>query len=88
MPAGHYIAYVRCGDSWFQCDDSSVAPVAAAKVLSAGAYLLFDKRQERRQIVAAAAGERWLVVWRCSGPGPEAGRRMIFLDLDLHHHPA
>ena len=78
IAAGHCIAYVRSGDSWFQCDDSSVAPVAAAKVLSAGAYLLFYERQEPRQIVAAAAGARW-VGWlavQCAG-GWEAGRRML-----------
>ena len=52
-PAGHYIAYVKANGSWFQCDDSTVTRVAAAKALSAGAYLLFYEREAPRRIVAA-----------------------------------
>lgn len=50
---GHYIAYVRCGDAWFLCDDASVSQVTPAKVLAAGAYLLFYQRQAPRRVEAA-----------------------------------
>lgn len=45
---------MKSGGQWFQCDDARVSPVAAAKVLSAGAYLLFYERQAPRRIVPGA----------------------------------
>ena len=55
-PPGHYVAYVRCGSQWFLCDDSFVTPVAAARVLSQAAYLLFYEREAPRQLAVAADG--------------------------------
>jgi ubiquitin C-terminal hydrolase len=43
MGFGHYIAYVRRGSTWYECDDSTITKINEATVLKAqsAAYLLF-----------------------------------------------
>ena len=41
---GHYIAYVKCGELWYQCDDSCVVEVDEATARSAQAYMLFYRQ--------------------------------------------
>lgn len=38
---GHYTAYVKSDDGWYEMDDSSVNSLALGRVVSANAYLLF-----------------------------------------------
>lgn len=42
---GHYVTFVRCGDSWFLCDDAWVVPVAPEVVRNCQAYLLFYEQR-------------------------------------------
>jgi uncharacterized UBP type Zn finger protein len=41
IQGGHYITYVRCGGSWFCCDDAWVTLVEESEVAAAQAYMLF-----------------------------------------------
>jgi len=38
---GHYIAYIRCGPAWYQCDDAAVVEVGEAVARSPDAYMLY-----------------------------------------------
>lgn len=44
LSSGHYTAYVRSGDQWIFCDDSSDRPVRREELNSRPAYILFYKR--------------------------------------------
>ena len=46
LGGGHYTAFARHGDAWFEMDDSRISPVPSAKVQTAAAYLLFYKQRE------------------------------------------
>jgi ubiquitin carboxyl-terminal hydrolase 22/27/51 len=41
IQGGHYITYVRCGGSWFCCDDAWITLVEESEVAAAQAYMLF-----------------------------------------------
>lgn len=45
MRGGHYVAYVRCQDSWFKCDDAYITRVDQRTVSQAQAYMLFYAQQ-------------------------------------------
>jgi hypothetical protein len=38
---GHYIAYIKCGGCWYQCDDAYVNLVPEELVAASQAYMLF-----------------------------------------------
>jgi hypothetical protein len=38
---GHYIAYIKCGGCWYQCDDAYVNLVSEELVAACQAYMLF-----------------------------------------------
>jgi ubiquitin C-terminal hydrolase len=49
---GHYTAYVKCGDSWYLCNDAFVTNAGVGdgekEVLSSeGAYMLFYQKKKR-----------------------------------------
>jgi hypothetical protein len=46
---GHYIAYVRRGNTWYKCDDEVVQRVHVSQVLATAPYLLFYGRNTPRQ---------------------------------------
>lgn len=41
LQGGHYIAYIKCGAGWYQCDDSCVVEVDEATARSRDAYMLY-----------------------------------------------
>jgi uncharacterized UBP type Zn finger protein len=41
---GHYTAFVKNGDNWFEMDDSRVSMTSPEKIVSNSAYLLFYER--------------------------------------------
>jgi ubiquitin C-terminal hydrolase len=38
---GHYVMYAKEGEQWFNCDDESVTPVSASRVVSPDSYVIF-----------------------------------------------
>ena len=47
--AGHYIAYVRCGDDWFLIDDEEVTRTTWETVSRVNAYMLFYMKLAREE---------------------------------------
>jgi ubiquitin carboxyl-terminal hydrolase 4/11/15 len=43
---GHYTAFVKHEEGWFEMDDSQVIPVQEQKIVSSAAYILFYKQRE------------------------------------------
>ena len=41
LQGGHYIAYIKCGGGWYQCDDACVMEVDEATARSRDAYMLY-----------------------------------------------
>jgi len=41
---GHYTAYVKVDDKWYDCNDSFVSEVSESSIVSSSAYLLFYER--------------------------------------------
>ena len=41
LQGGHYTAYIKCGSSWYECDDSWVVEVNEATACSSQAYMLY-----------------------------------------------
>ncbi|GBF87340.1 ubiquitin carboxyl-terminal hydrolase [Raphidocelis subcapitata] len=57
MSAGHYVAYVRAGGSWYKCDDAWVMLADGdAEVARCQAYLLFYEQRAPGGGAAAAGG--------------------------------
>ena len=46
--AGHYVAYVRRGGSWWKCDDAVITPCSETVALAQTAYMLFYCAHEPR----------------------------------------
>jgi ubiquitin carboxyl-terminal hydrolase 4/11/15 len=44
MGGGHYTAYAKNKDAWYDFNDSSVSKVKSSEVISSAAYMLFYKR--------------------------------------------
>merc|ERR1711879_378076 len=46
MSGGHYIAYIKKGESgWVNMDDNSVSKLSASKIVTDAAYVLFYRRR-------------------------------------------
>lgn len=43
---GHYTAYVKHEDCWYEMDDSHTIPINESKIVSSAAYVLFYKQRE------------------------------------------
>ena len=43
---GHYTAYVKHEDCWYEMDDSHTIPINESKIVSSSAYVLFYKQRE------------------------------------------
>jgi len=43
---GHYTAFVRSQDSWYELDDSHVSQISSQKIVTAAAYILFYKESD------------------------------------------
>ena len=48
---GHYYCYIKYGDKWLCCNDSSISAVSEAVVLNSYAYILFYERNKSQQDV-------------------------------------
>lgn len=46
MAFGHYTAFCKNGDDWYDFNDSSVSSVSSDSVVSSGAYVLYYKRKD------------------------------------------
>ena len=46
MGFGHYTAYVKNNDEWYEMDDSSVSRVDPRDVAGSQCYVLFYRRQK------------------------------------------
>ena len=44
MQGGHYIAYVKCADVWYECNDAVVVRVDEATARRASAYMLYYRQ--------------------------------------------
>jgi ubiquitin C-terminal hydrolase len=49
MSGGHYTAYAKNNDSWYNFNDSSVHKVGSNEVVSRDAYMLFYRRVDIRR---------------------------------------
>ena len=57
LGGGHYTAYAKRGDQWYNCNDSSVHAVKAEAVRTSQAYVLFYRRVDNEQVEAAAGNQ-------------------------------
>ncbi|EIE26303.1 hypothetical protein COCSUDRAFT_58843 [Coccomyxa subellipsoidea C-169] len=48
LQGGHYVAYVKCGNSWYLCDDGFVLEVDEATACSPNAYMLYYRHTSVR----------------------------------------
>ncbi len=46
---GHYTAYTKRGDRWYECDDATVTPVQPHQIKTDSAYALFYRRVRTRR---------------------------------------
>lgn len=44
MGGGHYTAYAKNNDVWYDFNDSQVTKVSAADIITSAAYMLFYRR--------------------------------------------
>ena len=53
---GHYTAYVKSGEDWYMCNDSSAYKVDRSALVSAEAYVLFYIRRNFTELRRADGG--------------------------------
>lgn len=46
LGGGHYTAFAKNGEKWYDFNDSSVRAVSEASIVGSGAYILFYRRRE------------------------------------------
>lgn len=46
LGGGHYTAYAKNGDKWYDFNDSSVRAVSESSIVGSGAYILFYRRKD------------------------------------------
>jgi len=46
LGGGHYTAYAKNNDKWYDFNDSSVRSVSESSIVGSGAYILFYKRRD------------------------------------------
>lgn len=44
MGGGHYTAFAKCGEEWYEFNDSQVYPISEDQIKTSAAYVLFYKR--------------------------------------------
>ena len=44
VQGGHYVAYIKCGESWYLCDDGFVLEVDEATACAPNAYMLYYRQ--------------------------------------------
>ena len=69
MGAGHYFAYIRKGDQWYNFNDRRVMPISPEEVVSRAAYLLFYRRRDIGGLVDSEVPDLFERVFP-SGPSP------------------
>mgnify|MGYP000082206448 FL=1 len=71
---GHYTAYSKRGDQWFECDDSVITKVTAEQVKTSDAYVLFYQRKVDAEKARARIKERTATGQASEGgSSPKAG---------------
>jgi ubiquitin C-terminal hydrolase len=53
LSGGHYTAYAKVGDKWYDFNDSSVSETSERSVVSSAAYVLFYVRNDKEAITEA-----------------------------------
>ncbi len=84
MGGGHYTAYCKYGDQWYNCDDSSIAALgtndeAESRIKSKSAYLLFYKRKSAR---VDSITNHYSSIYTVNSPQPINTKKRNIIDSD------